>query len=244
VGPVPVSWWAIWDGRSLTERFIRRLGGWIVTPSYVLVPGVMELFVGDAQAVEVVSPHGSQYAWTRKRGGVAVRGWAAVDGRRLPVDAFGLVDESAGYHARETAWCWAAGVGVAADGARVAWNLVDGLHDGGAESERALWVDGAPRPLAPVTFTPDLTAVTTAPARSVTTTPPAASGAIAPAPGGAPSGGLSLRFTAEARRARRDRLLLVSSDYEQPFGTFAGELPGVGELREGWGVMERHVARW
>src|SRR4051812_763299 len=61
VGPVPVSWWAIRDGRSLHERFIRRRGGWIVTPSYVLVPGVLELFVGKARAVEVTSPHGSQY---------------------------------------------------------------------------------------------------------------------------------------------------------------------------------------
>jgi hypothetical protein len=213
VGPVPVSWWAIWDGRSLTERFIRRRGGWIVTPSYVLVPGVMELFVGDARAVEVVSPHGSQYAWTRKRGGVAVRGWAAVEGRRLPVDAFGVVDESAGYHARETAWWWAAGVGVAAGGARVAWNLVDGLHDGADESERAVWIEGEPRALPPLPFD-GLKGV----------------------------GGL--RFTAQARRARRDRMLLVSSDHEQPFGTFTGELPGVGELRDGWGVMERHVARW
>jgi hypothetical protein len=53
-----------------------------------------------------------------------------------------------------------------------------------------------------------------------------------------------LRFDAEAVRARRENLLVVSSDYEQPFGTFAGSLPVAGELREGWGVMERHEARW
>jgi hypothetical protein len=34
------------------------------------------------------------------------------------------------------------------------------------------------------------------------------------------------------------------SEYEQPFGTFAGELPGAGALREGWDVMERHDVRW
>jgi len=52
-----------------------------------------------------------------------------------------------------------------------------------------------------------------------------------------------LRFTAEARRARRENLVLMSSDYEQPFGTFSGGLAGHA-LREGFGVMERHAVRW
>jgi hypothetical protein len=57
----------------------------------------------------------------------------------------------------------------------------------------------------------------------------------------------ALRFSAEATRARRERLLLVASDYEQPFGTFTGALTVAGgalRLREGRGVMERHAARW
>jgi hypothetical protein len=29
-----------------------------------------------------------------------------------------------------------------------------------------------------------------------------------------------------------------------PLGAFAGELPVAGTLREGWGVTERHSARW
>ncbi len=53
-----------------------------------------------------------------------------------------------------------------------------------------------------------------------------------------------LTFDAQAMRARRENWLLIASDYEQPFGTFAGELPVAGRLREGWGVMERHEARW
>jgi hypothetical protein len=36
----------------------------------------------------------------------------------------------------------------------------------------------------------------------------------------------------------------MRSDYEQPFGTFSGELPVAGELREGYGVMERHEVVW
>jgi|1186.fasta_scaffold13095_3 hypothetical protein len=53
-----------------------------------------------------------------------------------------------------------------------------------------------------------------------------------------------LRFAAEATRARKENLVLIASDYEQPFGTFTGSLPVAGELRSGWGVMERHEARW
>ena len=34
-----------------------------------------------------------------------------------------------------------------------------------------------------------------------------------------------LRFTAEATRARRENLVLMASEYEQPFGTFAGSVP-------------------
>ena len=35
-----------------------------------------------------------------------------------------------------------------------------------------------------------------------------------------------------------------ASDYRQPFGTFTGTLGGGVELAEGFGVMERHTARW
>ena len=209
VGPATAAWWAVWDGTTFSERTLRRRGGLDVTPWRVHVPGVMELEVGDAAPVEVVSPHGAQYIWTRKRGGVRVRG--TVLGRE--VDAAGLVDESAGYHARRTAWLWSAGTGVLASGEAVAWNLVDGLHDAPSASERTVWVAGEPREVPPQPFD-----------------------------GLAGVGGL--RFAAEATRARRERLVLMSSDYEQPFGTFTGTVPGAGELREGWGVMERHAVVW
>jgi hypothetical protein len=210
IGPATAAWWAVWDraGGRFEERSLRRAGGLEVTPARVLVPGVMELEVGDGAPIEVVSPHGAQHIWTLKRGGVAVRG--AVRGRE--VELRGLVDESAGYHARRTAWLWSAGVGVLSSGEPVAWNLVDGVHDAPVHSERTLWLDGEPRELPPQAFD-----------------------------GLAGVGGL--RFTAEATRARREQLVLMSSDYEQPFGTFAGELGGAA-LREGFGVMERHAVRW
>jgi hypothetical protein len=146
--------------------------------------------------------------WTRKRP-------ARISGSALgrPVELRGLIDESAGRHPREMAWWWSTGVGELADGRAVAWNLVDGLHDGAAGSERAVWIDGVPEEVPPQPFH-----------------------------GFAGVG--DLRFTALATRARRENLLLIASDYEQPFGTFAGALPAGGQLRAGYGVMERHRVRW
>ncbi len=68
---------------------------------------------------------------------------AAARSRSTPP---GLLDESAGRHARRTAWRWSAGAGVAESGAAVMWNLVEGLHDG-SPSERTVWVDGEPHAL-------------------------------------------------------------------------------------------------
>ena len=204
---VPGAWWAIWDRgtRRLTQgHHSVRIGA-----DRMAVPGRFELALGAGAPVEVVSPHGRQYAWTRKR---AVTATGRVLGRAIELPA--IVDESAGYHARHTAWRWSAGVGVAAAGEPVAWNLVTGVHDDPVTSENTVWVAGEPRATGPVEFAADLMYV----------------------------GGL--RFTREAVRAARENLVLLRSDYEQPFGTFAGELPGAVPLREGWGVMERHEVSW
>jgi Protein of unknown function (DUF2804) len=219
VGPLRIAWWAVWDRASgrLVQRTARGRGGVRIDPRRLAVDGRaarLRLELGDGAPVEVVSPHGRQYAWTRKRGGVPARGWIELAGARRELDLRAIVDESAGYHARHTSWRWSAGVGLGASGAAVAWNLVDGLHDGPSASERTVWLAGEPREVGPVAFAGDLSAVA------------------------------GLRFTAEAVRARRENLGLLRSDYEQPLGTFAGELPGAGPLREGWGVMERHDVRW
>jgi hypothetical protein len=222
VGPVPVWWWAVWDRRSrtLAEHLVRRAGPVRVDGDRVVIddgPVAADLRVEQTAGVETVSPHGAQYAWTRKQGGVRVTGTVTVLERHHDVDAAGVVDDSAGYHARRTSWRWSAGVGTATDGTPVAWNLVAGLHDGLSASERTVWVGGEPHEAGPARFAADLGAVET--------------------------DGCRLAFTPEARRGHREALLLVSSDYEQPFGTFAGTLPHAGALH-GFGVMERHDARW
>ena len=165
------------------------------------------------EAVEVVSRHGASYIWTRKSP-IRATGLVTLEGRTLAVDARGLMDETAGYHARHTAWEWSAGAGIAEGGEEVVWNLVAGVHDAPRRSERTVWIDGEPREVGPVAFSEGLDAVG------------------------------DLRFTPEAERVRRDDLLLIASDYRQPFGTFAGALPDGTALASGHGVMERHRARW
>src|SRR3954451_10919349 len=157
VGPVPLSWWAVWDReqRTLAEHTLRRGKAVTVEPGRVHVsdgPATIDLTVDEGDGLETVSPHGAQYIWTRKQGGVRVHGSVAVAERHHEIDAFGFVDETAGYHARTTSWLWSAGVGVSESGAAVSWNLVTGVHDDADASERAVWVDGVPHHVGPVMF--------------------------------------------------------------------------------------------
>jgi hypothetical protein len=178
--------------------------------------GPIELSLEEsADGVEVVSAHGRSYIWTRKQAGVPVRAHV-----RLPHDSFdisgplGFVDDSAGYHARRTTWRWSAGIGRAAGGAAVAWNLVEGVHDAPEASERTVWVDGEPHEVPPQAFAADLSRVG------------------------------DLRFDAWCAREDHTNRLLLRSDYRQPFGRFSGALPGGLQLESGHGVMEWHDVHW
>lgn len=223
VGPFPVSWWVVWDRERQVLHERTRRGGALVRfeGGHVRVEDgstSIDLEVVQEPGVETVSPHGPQYAWTRKQGGVRVTGTVRLGDRRLDVDAPGVVDDSAGYHARCTSWSWSAGVGTTTTGSLVAWNLVTGLHDHPAASERTVWVDGSPLHVGPVVFD-------------------GLEGILFEEGGG-------LRFDREATRRHRENLLVVATEYEQPFGSFTGDLPHAGELVSGLGVMERHSVRW
>ena len=173
------------------------------------------LSFGEGQSIEVLSPHGRSCIWTRKTAGVQVKGTVRAGGLSFDVDGpYGFIDESAGYHARRTTWRWSAGVGRLRDGRPVAWNLVDGVHDAAVDSERTVWVEGVPHEVPPVAFAGDLSAVG------------------------------DLRFTEWCAREDHTNLLVMRSDYRQPFGSFAGALPGGLELESGYGVMEWHDVRW
>lgn len=176
------------------------------------------LRVGTGNWAEAVCPSGERdnYVWTRKRI-VPVECDVRIGERRIQVEARGVEDESCGYHPHHTVWDWCAGVGRAADGREVGWNLVSGVNDPTERSERAIWIDGEVSEPGPAAFQ-DLSAVSVEGGR--------------------------LEFSAEAERRRDEDRPFVHYSYRQPFGTFTGTLPGGIELAEGLGVMEHHEARW
>ena len=225
IAGIPQAFWAVLDRATgeLHERTAFTPGLVTVADGRLAVHGrgvdIDLLLTAAGESVEVVSPHGGSYIWTRKDP-VRARGTVRVGGRTWTVDAAGLLDASAGYHARVTTWRWSAGVGTDLAGRALTWNLVSGVHDADVLSERTVWVDGVASEVGPVGFPGDLDGITFA------------------------ESGASLAFTAEAERAQSDDLKLFRSDYRQPFGTFAGTLPGGIELASGFGVMEWHDVRW
>lgn len=227
IGGLPQAFWAVLDRSTgeLAERTAFTPGLVAIADGRLSVRGrgvEIDLALDPAGVpMEVTSPHGGSFIWTRKDP-VRARGRVSAMGREREIDHMGLIDSSAGYHARATEWRWSAGVGTASDGRALAWNLVDGVHDAVRQSERTVWLDGEAREVAPVAFADDLSCVRFA----------------------EPDGGGALLFSAEAERARRDDLKIFASDYRQPFGTFSGTLPGGIEVAEGYGVMEWHDVRW
>jgi hypothetical protein len=226
VGGAPQAWWAVWDREQawLRERtiFTRPARAVRLAAGRVCVRDgdcAIDLEVTEGPGVVTVCPHGEGHVWTRKQAAVPVRGSVHVAGHIIGVEGLGVVDDTAGYHERHTAWRWSAGVGRTPDGRDVGWNLVTGVNDPPERSERSVWVDGLAYEVGPVAFDDDL-------------------GRVRFAEGGA------LRFRREATRERHDELVVARSDYVQPFGTFAGVLPGGHELAAGFGVMEDHRARW
>lgn len=209
IGPAYQSFWAVHNRR--TGSFRDRAALWPIVHfdgATARFDAVDITYERAGEPVEVVSRHGIHPIWTRK---TPVRVTGTVDG--MPVDSHGLVDESAGHHARVTRWSWSAGCGTSDTGQSLTWNLVAGVHDSPTNSERTLWVDGVPREVDPVEFENDL------------------------------SGVGDLQFHSETERSRHDRLVVIDSEYRQPFGTFTGSIAGVA-LRDGYGVMERHDVRW
>jgi Protein of unknown function (DUF2804) len=227
IGPARQSFWALHLREPSLQRERTRL-----LPrrrELELEPGrlriedrgvTLNLELEEDNGVEALCAHGRATVWTRKQAGIPARGTLAIDGGPpRDVQALAVIDDTAGHHARHTEWRWSAGVGASTDGTALAWNLVSGVNDPPDGSERAVWVAGAPSEPAPVSFSEDLASID----------------------GG---DGSRLLFRAETERARRENLLLVSSDYRALFGRFSGTLPGGIGLAHGLGVVEHHRARW
>jgi hypothetical protein len=226
VGPVTQSFWVLWDrerGRQLAHTAMRPGSREVRFDGPRLEIEARELRASltlgaEGPPIETICPSGSGWGWTQKRAGVPIAGTVAAGGRSWQVDGLGVDDQSAGYHQRHTSWHWSAGVGTAADGRAVGWNLVAGINDPPRASERASWVEGEPYEPAPVRFD-ETAAVEFADGRG------------------------RLEFSPESERARNENFLLVRSRYRHRFGGFAGSLDGI-ELASGLGVMEEHDAVW
>lgn len=236
IGPARQSFWALHlDGGRLRRertRLLPRRGevelvhgeaGRGARPGRIIVRDrgvVLDVELDEDAGIQARCPHGRFEVWTRKQAGIRAHGTLAIDGgAEREIEALAVIDDTVGHHARATEWRWSAGVGRSPDGTALAWNLVSGVNDPASGSERAVWVAGEPHEAPPVSFAADLSSI-------------------------ACTDGSVLRFSAESERARSDRLLIVSSDYRAPFGTFSGVLPGGIALARGRGVMEHHRARW
>jgi hypothetical protein len=227
IGPAQQSFWALHapkaGGLRERTRLLPRRRELLLQPGRLRIAdrGVsLELELAEEDGIEARCPNGRSESWTRKQAGIGAQGTLALDGGApRAVEARAVIDDSAGWHERVTEWRWSAGVGESPDGTPLAWNLVAGINDPERGSERAIWVGGVPHEAGPVEFAGDLSSIRA-------------------------GDGSELRFAAEAERARSENLLLLSSEYRAPFGTFAGTLPGGVELAAGRGVMEHHRARW
>jgi Protein of unknown function (DUF2804) len=233
VGPARQTFWAVFErtgtpdgtGSVLTERtrMFPRRGALDLTPGRLRIRDdavLLELALEEDDGIQAQCPNGKAFVWTRKQAGVRAHGQLVLGAHPpIAVDALAVIDDTAGYHERVTEWWWAAGVGSGPDGTPLAFNLVQGVNDPPAGSERAIWVTGLPHEAPPVRFSADLCTISS-------------------------DDGSQLHFAPEAERSRRDNLLLVRSDYRAPFGAFSGKLPGDIELTHAVGVVEHHRARW
>lgn len=201
------------------------------------LPGLRAGFdLGPGRSLTVVSDLGRGAGLpgaTVKRGGLPATGSFEVEGRRRPLErALGCVDWTTGYFPRRTVWLWAAGAGRDAQGRAFGFNLARGVHDDaqGRFTENALWLDGAPGALPPVSFLPG---------EGRTPWTIRSSGG---------EGLVDLVFEPRGERREDVDLVLVSSKYRQPFGEFSGVLRDARgrEVRfdRAPGVAEDHLAIW
>jgi hypothetical protein len=228
VGPAGITFWGVWDRErgELHERTHRQLP-WRRAEvrmrgreASIRSAGIEADLTFDAgEPIECMCPNGEGgYTWTRKLAGVPAWGEVRINGRAIGLEGLGVEDDSAGYHRRHTVWKWSAGVGRAADGRVVGWNLVSGINDPARSSERTIWVAGEPTEPGPVSFE-GLEAIRF-------------------------EDGSRLEFTAEMERIHHERIPLIArSDYRAPFGSFRGSLGGI-EISSGLGVMESHDVLW
>jgi len=224
IGPLDHVFWAIWDRETQTvhegkhnwDRGVEMPDGRLLIHDKGIEA---EFALAEVAGVETVTPVGNSWTWTRKQGGINATGFVRLNGKDIQISAPAIIDDSAGFHARQTDWLWCSGVGTNTAGQAVAWNFVNGINDDPAGSEQTVWVDGAAHAVDPLLIATDLSHVRFADQSQ-------------------------LDFHQESVRGHKQNLVLLKSQYSQPFGTFSGDLPHAGRLKTGLGVMESHSALW
>ena len=213
VAGVPQRWWAVAlpDGTLLEGS-----RGIELSAERAFVRGVLDLKLDEPAGVEVVSPHGRSYIWTRKHAPVEVRGRAERSGPRLGARRRRRLRRRVGRVPRP------------AHGLAMVGRPRAGPRTGGAW--RGTWSTGC------------TTRRRRASAPSGSTASPARFRTRSLRRTSARSAGLRFREWS-ARESRMNRVLMRNS-YRQPFGEFSGELPCGLRLAEGYGVMEEHDVRW
>jgi hypothetical protein len=226
VGAVPAEMSARLFGPRIEVRVGRAPKGVSVKAKWVHAQVDLMLDVARApppiSAVAAVGVPG-RFDFTQKTVLVPVEGEVRSANVRFPVQGqLAGLDYTHGLLARDTAWRWAFGCGRSGS-RQVGFNLSEGFLQG--EGENAVWLDGEPRAVGPVSFTFD----------------PASP--MGPWRVRSQDGRVDLAFQPEGYRAQAVDLKLIRIRYLQPFGTFAGRLDGV-QIDGLPGVTEDHAARW
>ena len=224
VGPLQQEYWGVWDRSAGQFRQAAHVFGSHVQlqPRRVQVVEAdvhVDVAFENCKSFEVYRPAARAYIWSHKDYSSEAHGTVRYGSVTREVTGVMFVDVNAGYHERHTQWRWAAGAGLDQHGRLIAFNAINGLFDTPTNSERTIWVEDLAKEVGTNTFSADLSTVAFA------------------------EGG-TLTFQPEQLIEQHDNYLVIRSDYFHWFGTYSGTLPGGIELKEAYGVCERHDAVW
>lgn len=158
----------------------------------------------------VAIPFGDNRGMYSHKGPLVVEGELRLGGSPLvfePASSVLLLDDHKGYYPWVMRWDWVTGAGRDAGGRRICFNLTRNQSiDPEAFHENCLWIDGRAHRLPAVTF--DRTGYGAGDRWRVTD----------------PRGLVDLAFTIQVEGRVDVNAVVVRSDYQGPFGTFAGTL--------------------
>lgn len=225
-------------GRRRQHIDVRAADGWKVDMRLPMgddtLEGSFHVACADDSLALLHRLRGDRPAYTHKAAALPVTGRLGLGAQTLELDgALAASDWTRSVALRETRWKWASLAVHAADGRRVGLNLSAEVYDDddGNSRENALWIDGSVRALGGVRFEVPRDRQKE-PWRIVS------------------HGGeaLDLTFRPLGERAQHLEVGPLVTDFVQAFGLFEGSISPGGAapiaLRDAFGVVEDHWARW